>query len=95
MPKARREVELHCRASTCEHIVNILDVYENTFNGYKCLLIVMEWFVFDDVANVNMFQLQNESHYPMPAVANVWDRVISGICDRVCVLCVFVCDVCV
>lgn len=42
VPKARREVELHCRASTCEHIVQILDVYENTFNGYKCLLIVME-----------------------------------------------------
>jgi len=45
VPKARREVELHCRASTCEHIVQILDVYENTFNGYKCLLIVMEWWV--------------------------------------------------
>jgi len=43
VPKARREVELHCRASTCEHIVQILDVYENMFNGYKCLLIVMEW----------------------------------------------------
>ena len=45
VPKARREVELHCRASPCEHIVQILDVYENTFNGYKCLLIVMEWWV--------------------------------------------------
>jgi mitogen-activated protein kinase-activated protein kinase 2 len=42
VPKARREVEIHCRSSDCEHIVKIIDVYENMFNGYKCLLIVME-----------------------------------------------------
>ncbi|ESN90587.1 hypothetical protein HELRODRAFT_108666 [Helobdella robusta] len=41
-PKARREVELHCRASGCEYIVNIIDVYENTISGQKCLLLVME-----------------------------------------------------
>lgn len=42
VPKARREIELHCRASACEHIVKIIDVYENVFNGHKCLLLVME-----------------------------------------------------
>ena len=41
--KARREIDLHWRASGCKHIVNIVDVYENTHNGQKCLLIVMEW----------------------------------------------------
>lgn len=41
-PKARREVELHWRASVNEHIVKIVDVFENVFNGCKCLLIVME-----------------------------------------------------
>jgi len=41
-PKARREIELHWRASNCVHIVNIHDVYENTYNGNKCLLVVME-----------------------------------------------------
>ncbi|XP_076132317.1 MAP kinase-activated protein kinase 2-like [Alosa pseudoharengus] len=41
-PKARREVELHCRASTCPHIVGIADVYENLYQGKKYLLIVME-----------------------------------------------------
>jgi len=41
-PKARREIELHWRASNCLHIVNIHDVYENTYNGHKCLLVVME-----------------------------------------------------
>ena len=41
--KARREVELHWRASTCKHIVQVKDVYENTYGGNKCLLVVMEW----------------------------------------------------
>uniref|UniRef100_A0A669EWX2 non-specific serine/threonine protein kinase n=1 Tax=Oreochromis niloticus TaxID=8128 RepID=A0A669EWX2_ORENI len=40
--KARREVELHWRASPCDHIVRIIDVYENLYQGKKCLLIVME-----------------------------------------------------
>lgn len=41
--KSRREIDLHWRASGCRHIVNIKDVYENTYNGQKCLLVVMEW----------------------------------------------------
>ncbi|XP_054883283.1 MAP kinase-activated protein kinase 2 [Poeciliopsis prolifica] len=41
-PKARREVELHWRASPCANIVRIIDVYENLYQGKKCLLIVME-----------------------------------------------------
>jgi len=40
--KARREIDLHWKASGCKHIVNIRDVYENTYNGQKCLLVVME-----------------------------------------------------
>lgn len=40
--KARREVELHWRASSCRNIVNIIDVYENIQNGTKCLLVIME-----------------------------------------------------
>uniref|UniRef100_A0A8C4QSX4 non-specific serine/threonine protein kinase n=1 Tax=Eptatretus burgeri TaxID=7764 RepID=A0A8C4QSX4_EPTBU len=41
-PKARREVEMHWRASNCQHIVKIVDVYENMHQGKKCLLIIME-----------------------------------------------------
>lgn len=41
--KARREVELHWRASPCANIVRIIDVYENLYQTRKCLLIVMEW----------------------------------------------------
>uniref|UniRef100_G3MT13 non-specific serine/threonine protein kinase n=1 Tax=Amblyomma maculatum TaxID=34609 RepID=G3MT13_AMBMU len=40
--KARREVDLHWRASNCRHIVNIVDVYENVYGGNRCLLVVME-----------------------------------------------------
>ncbi|XP_008294255.1 MAP kinase-activated protein kinase 2 [Stegastes partitus] len=40
--KARREVELHSRASPCYNIVRIIEVYENLYQGKKCLLIVME-----------------------------------------------------
>lgn len=40
--KARREVELHWRASSCKNIVNIIDVYENVHSGTKCLLVIME-----------------------------------------------------
>lgn len=43
--KSRREVELHWRSSSCKHIVNIKDVYENAQKGQKCLLVVMEWYV--------------------------------------------------
>lgn len=42
VPKARREVELHYVACQHKHIVRIYDVYENTYNQVKCLLVVME-----------------------------------------------------
>ncbi|CRL04514.1 CLUMA_CG017590, isoform A [Clunio marinus] len=40
--KARRELELHLKASGCRNIVKIVDVFENTYSGTKCLLVVME-----------------------------------------------------
>lgn len=39
VPKARREVELHYMACEHRHIVKIFDVYENTYNSVKCLLV--------------------------------------------------------
>lgn len=40
--KARREVDIHWRASGCKNIVSIMDVFENDYMGNKCLLVVME-----------------------------------------------------
>ncbi|KAJ1373873.1 histidine kinase Mak2 [Parelaphostrongylus tenuis] len=42
VPKARREVDLHYMASGHSNIVEIVDVYENTYNDVQCLLVVME-----------------------------------------------------
>ena len=50
--KSRREVELHWRSSSCKHIVNIRDVYENVQKGQKCLLVVMELYA---ISNLNLF----------------------------------------
>ncbi|XP_066500118.1 MAP kinase-activated protein kinase 2b [Hoplias malabaricus] len=41
-PKARREAELHCRASVSPRIVWITDVFDNFYQRKKCLLLVME-----------------------------------------------------
>merc|ERR1739838_588733 len=49
--KSRREISLHWRASGCKHIVNIRDVYENTYNGQKCLLVVMECMMGGELFN--------------------------------------------
>jgi len=49
--KSRREISLHWRASGCKHIVNIKDVYENTYNGQKCLLVVMECMMGGELFN--------------------------------------------
>lgn len=43
--KARREVELHWRASGCKHIVSIRDVYLNNYKGQSSLLVIMEWYI--------------------------------------------------
>ncbi|XP_041048420.1 MAP kinase-activated protein kinase 2-like [Carcharodon carcharias] len=41
-PKARREMDMHWRASSTLHIVRIINIYENMHHGKRCLLIVME-----------------------------------------------------
>ncbi|PFX33381.1 MAP kinase-activated protein kinase 2 [Stylophora pistillata] len=41
--KARREVELHWKASGCPYVVGIKDVYENKYARNDCLLVIMEW----------------------------------------------------
>lgn len=42
LPKAKREAELHYAACQHPNIVKIYDVYENSYNGIPCLLLVME-----------------------------------------------------
>lgn len=41
-PRARREIQLHYRCSFSPHVVSIIDIYENTNCGKRCLLLVLE-----------------------------------------------------
>jgi hypothetical protein len=46
--KAKREIDLHWRAcQSCPYIVQIVDVYENTINTQKVILVVMEWYLLN------------------------------------------------
>lgn len=42
LAKAKREAELHFQACAHPNIVRIFDVYENSYNGIPCLLLIME-----------------------------------------------------
>ncbi|XP_072308812.1 MAP kinase-activated protein kinase 3-like isoform X1 [Eucyclogobius newberryi] len=41
-PKARLEVELHCKASGGPHIVRVLNLYEKMHKEKKCIFVIME-----------------------------------------------------
>lgn len=72
--KARREVELHYLtkwvisrrleiykySSGHENVVTIHDIYENTFNGVKCLLMVVEFLEGGDL----LTQFENQGSKP-------------------------------
>ncbi|VDL78314.1 unnamed protein product [Nippostrongylus brasiliensis] len=51
-PKARREIGLHYLTSAHENVVTIHDIYENTFDGVKCLLMVVEFLEGGDLLKV-------------------------------------------
>lgn len=76
-PKARREVELHCRASGCPHIVGIADVYENLYQGKRCLLMVMEWCVFLPLASYGLGRCSACGGNKLPCVCFVIDTLIG------------------
>jgi len=40
--KSTQEIELHWRAATCNNVVNIREVFKNTYQGQPSLLVVME-----------------------------------------------------
>ncbi|CAI2341263.1 unnamed protein product [Caenorhabditis sp. 36 PRJEB53466] len=58
--KARREVELHWLTSSHENVVTILDIYENTFDNVKCLLMVVEFLEGGDLLS----QFENQGSIP-------------------------------
>uniref|UniRef100_A0A1I7WBU1 non-specific serine/threonine protein kinase n=1 Tax=Heterorhabditis bacteriophora TaxID=37862 RepID=A0A1I7WBU1_HETBA len=59
-PKARREVDLHYLTNGHENVVSIMDIYENTFDGVKCLLMVVEFLEGGDLLS----QFENQGSKP-------------------------------
>lgn len=59
--KARREVELHWLTNAHENVVSILDIYENTFDNVKCLLMVVEFLEGGDL--LSQFESQGSIPY--------------------------------
>lgn len=61
-PKSRREVQLHYLTNHHENIVTIVDIFENTFDGVKCLLVVIEFLEAGDL----LTQFENQQSRPYP-----------------------------
>jgi serine/threonine protein kinase len=76
-PKARREVELHIRSSQCKNIVNIVDVFENTYNSNRCLLVVMEHMSGGEL--FNRIQARAETAFTEREAA----EIVHQICEAV------------
>lgn len=75
--KARREVELHWRSSSCEYIVKIIQVYENTFNNQKCLLLVMECMKGGEL--FNKIQEHSDTAFTEREAANIMHQICQAI----------------
>ncbi|CAK8685465.1 unnamed protein product [Clavelina lepadiformis] len=76
-PKARREVDLHWKASGCCHIVCIVDVYENVFQEKKCLVIIMERMQGGEL--FNQIQERAESAFTEREAAEIMRDIGSAI----------------
>ncbi|CAF0950478.1 unnamed protein product [Didymodactylos carnosus] len=74
-PKAKREVFLHKKASTCPHIVTILDVYENQYLNRRCLFIVMECMEGGEL----FYRLKQFSHEK-----SITERRVAGMMHSIC-----------
>lgn len=59
-PRSRREVYLHYLTHKHENIVSIIDIFENTFDGVKCLLIVVEFLEGGDL----LTRFENQGRFP-------------------------------
>ncbi|KHJ85905.1 hypothetical protein OESDEN_14358 [Oesophagostomum dentatum] len=60
-PKARREIGLHYLTNSHDNIVTIIDIYENTFDNVKCLLMVVEFLEGGDL--LSQFESQGSKPY--------------------------------
>ncbi|CAJ0948781.1 unnamed protein product, partial [Mesorhabditis belari] len=76
-PKARREVELHYLTSNHENVVTIHDIYENTFDGVKCLLMVVEFLEGGDL--LSQFEGQGSVPYTEKKVGEIIRQIGAAV----------------
>uniref|UniRef100_A0A8R1YNI3 non-specific serine/threonine protein kinase n=1 Tax=Pristionchus pacificus TaxID=54126 RepID=A0A8R1YNI3_PRIPA len=75
--KARREIELHWLTHTHENIVSIIDMYENSFEGTACLLLVVEFLEGGDL--LTRFESQGSRAYSEHEVGNVMRQIGAAV----------------
>lgn len=59
--RSRREIELHWRHCRHPHVVSIVDMFENTFDGLQCLLVVVEFMQGGDL--LTLFEANGRNPY--------------------------------
>ncbi|CAO4365140.1 unnamed protein product [Caenorhabditis nigoni] len=75
--KARREVELHWLTNAHENVVSILDIYENTFDNVKCLLMVVEFLEGGDL--LSQFESQGSIPYSEKKVGEIIRQIGNAV----------------
>ncbi|EGT32130.1 hypothetical protein CAEBREN_31352, partial [Caenorhabditis brenneri] len=75
--KARREVELHWLTNAHENVVSILDIYENTFDNVKCLLMVVEFLEGGDL--LSQFESQGSIPYTEKKVGEIIRQIGNAV----------------
>uniref|UniRef100_A0A7E4W486 non-specific serine/threonine protein kinase n=1 Tax=Panagrellus redivivus TaxID=6233 RepID=A0A7E4W486_PANRE len=76
-PKSRREVQLHFLTCKHENIVSIIDIYENTFDNVKCLLVVIEFLEGGDL--LTRFENQGSKPYSEEKVGEIIKQIGSAV----------------
>ncbi|KAE9420861.1 hypothetical protein Angca_007209 [Angiostrongylus cantonensis] len=76
-PKARREIGLHYLTNAHENVVTILDIYENTFDNVKCLLMVVEFLEGGDL--LSQFEKQGSIPYSEKKVGEIIRQIGSAV----------------
>ncbi|CAJ0605562.1 unnamed protein product [Cylicocyclus nassatus] len=76
-PKARREISLHYLTNAHENVVTIIDIYENTFDNVKCLLMVVEFLEGGDL--LSQFEEQGSKPYSEKKVGEILRQIGSAV----------------
>lgn len=69
--RSRRELDLHWSAAQHAHVVSIKDMFENSFDGLKCLLVVVEFMEGGDLLTI----FESGGRLPYSEKCTIFDRI--------------------